>query len=298
MRLVSFAGDAGARLGALTEDGSALVDIGARDRAPASMSRLLWGGSEAWSAVRAESSASAAVRLSLEEARLLAPVPDPGMLVCIGYNYFGHGDEDGAVPDHPDVFAKAPQSIIGPGDAIRLPPESNEVDYEGELAVVIGSHASRVREADALSHVAGYTILNDVSARDVQAWGSQWTLGKSFDTFGPMGPWLTTADEVPDPQALDITVECHGEVTVRSHTSRMIRSVAWLVSHVSRAIALRPGDVIATGTPGKLPGPAASGRSLSPGDTVSITYGHLGTLTSPVVSHSFRPESMSQPQER
>jgi acylpyruvate hydrolase len=301
MRLINFSDHAGPRLGVLADHGDHVLDVSAQgasakaaalstavlsNAVPSTMEALLAGGSRAMDAVRDAVARGTSPAIPVAQVEMLPPVPRPGALLCIGYNYLGHGDDDGEVPEHPDVFAKAPNSLIGPGHAIVLPPESREVDYEGELAVVIGSTASRVSEDEALMHVAGYTIVNDVSARDVQRWGSQWTLGKSFDTFGPMGPWLTTADEVPDPQALDITVTCHGEVTVSSSTSRMIRSVAYLVSYLSRAITLRPGDVIATGTPGKLPGPAALNRFVSPGDTVSITYGHLGTLTSPVVAHS------------
>jgi acylpyruvate hydrolase len=214
---------------------------------------------------------------------LHAAIPTPGKFLCIGYNYRGHGDgPDANIPQYPDVFTKTQNTVIGMDDAIRLPRISQSVDYEGELGVVIGARARAVAEADALKYVAGYTIVNDVSARDVQKRGSQWVLGKSFDTFGPIGPALVTVDEVPDPQALEITVQCNDTVTVRSTTAHMIFPVAYLVSYLSSVITLGPGDIIATGTPGKIPEIGALGRFMQAGDVVSITYGAVGTLSNRV----------------
>jgi acylpyruvate hydrolase len=173
-------------------------------------------------------------------------------------------------------------TIIGSDDAILLPRASDQIDYEGELGVVIGRTAAGVSEADALSYVAGYTVFNDVSARDVQNRGSQWILGKSFDTFGPMGPALVTADEVPDPQNLDITVRSNDNITVRSTTADMVFPVAYLISYLSSIITLQPGDLIATGSPARTPDIGEVDRFMQAGDTVSITFGSLGTLVNRV----------------
>ncbi len=285
MRLVTFDHGAGDRVGALVDDGDGIVDLGAADPdLPRTVIGIVRGGPG--TIARAAAAAEAAdprARLARSDVRLRAPIPVPGKIVCIGYNYRGHGVDDGSdVPEYPDVFAKTQNTIVGPDDAIRLPRISQAIDYEGELGVVIGRTASAVSESQALDYVAGYTVFNDVSARDVQKRGSQWVLGKSFDTFGPMGPALVTADEIPDPQALEITVRSHDTVTVHSTTADMIFSVAYLVAYLSSVMTLEPGDLIATGTPGKIPEIGALGRFMQAGDTVSVTYGAVGTLTSRV----------------
>ncbi len=286
MRLVTFDDGRGARAGALVAGGDGIVDLVAIDPGlPGSVVGILREGDKglARAAVAADRG-SRDQTISRTSIRLLAPVPVPGKIVCIGYNYRGHGPDDRTdVPEYPDVFTKTQNTIIGQDEPIRIPRVSQKVDYEGELGVVIGRTASSVAETDALTHVAGYTVFNDVSARDVQKRGSQWVLGKSFDTFGPMGPALVTADEVPDPQALDITVRSNDTVTVRATTADMIFTVAYLVSYLSSVMTLEPGDLIATGTPAKIPEIGALGRFMKPGDTVSITYGDLGTLTNRVV---------------
>lgn len=279
MRLVTFEHAGRVRTGALVAD--RVLDLPAADPAvPADMRGLLAGGH--LDRVRALVAApDPAALLPVRDVRLLAPVPDPGAVLCVGYNYRGHqAVED---PPYPDVFAKTARTIVGPGAPILLPRVSDEVDYEAELAVVIGSPAHEVDEADALAHVAGYAVFDDVSARDWQRRGSQWVLGKSFDTFGPFGPALVTADEVPDPQDLTVELAVNGEVTLRSTTAAMVFGVAWLVSYLSQVTTLEPGDVVATGTPQKLPEVLARGpRWLRAGDVVEITIGHLGTLSNPV----------------
>jgi 2-keto-4-pentenoate hydratase/2-oxohepta-3-ene-1,7-dioic acid hydratase in catechol pathway len=285
VRLVTFRDGAAVRAGALVDGGVRLLDLGAADPSlPSSVLDLLRGGPEMMAKARAVVEGPG--RRSLLErssVRLLAPIPVPGKFLCIGYNYRGHGaDSDADIPEYPDVFAKTQNTVIGTDDAIRLPRGSQSVDYEGELGVVIGARASAVDAADALDYVAGYTVVNDVSARDVQKRGSQWVLGKSFDTFGPIGPALVTTDEIADPQALEITVRSNETVTVRSNTADMIFPVAYLVSYLSSAITLEPGDIIATGTPGKIPEIGALGRFMQAGDVVAITYGAVGTLTNRV----------------
>ena len=286
MRLVTFEHGGSVRPGALLP-GDRLLDLPAADASvPASMVRLLAsGGLDRVRDLVAHAGAGAG--LPLADVRLLAPVPDPGKIVCIGYNYRGHQVVED--PQYPDVFAKTANTITGPGAPIWRPLASDEVDYEAELAVIIGSPAHEVPQDEALAHVAGYAIFNDVSARDWQRHGSQWVPGKSFDTFGPLGPALVTADEVPDPQDLTVELALNGEVTLRSTTAVMVFGVAWLVSYLSQVMTLLPGDVIATGTPQKLPEVLARGeRFLQPGDVVSITIGHLGTLTNPVADSPSR----------
>lgn len=287
MRLVTFLGAAGESLGALLEPDQVL-DLGwAVPTTPASMPGLLADAAALGEVRRAVALPDPAAVLPLSAVRLCAPVPRPGKVVCIGYNYRGHQPVDD--PRYPDVFVKTGNTIVGPGDAVLLPRASDQVDYEGELAVVVGSTAHEVDEAHALRHVAGYSVFNDVSARDWQHHGSQWVLGKSFDTFGPMGPCLVTADEVPDPQALTVEVAVNGEVTVRSTTEVMVFPVARIVSYLSQVMTLEPGDVIATGTPQKLPETLARGeRYLRAGDEVAVTIGHLGTLMNPVADSPAR----------
>ena len=277
MRLVTFARADETGTGVLLP-GDQLLDVS--DLAPSPVELAASPGASA--AARAAVAAPDPARVvSVADVRLLAPVPRPGAIWCIGYNYRGHtAVED---PPYPDVFVKTANTVVGPDEPVVLPRASAEVDYEAELAVVIGTAAHDVPPERALEHVAGYTVFDDVSARDWQRRTSQWVLGKSFDTFGPMGPALVTIDEVPDPQDLAVELRCNGELTVSSHTSRMVFPVAFLVSYLSQVATLLPGDVIATGTPQKLPGALERQRPLRDGDEVAITIGHLGTLT-----HVFR----------
>ena len=222
--------------------------------------------------------------VALAEARLHAPVDRPSKVIAIGLNYEDHAQETGAdIPEKPIVFAKYPNTVIGPGEAIRIPPITEQVDYEAELAVVIGREAKNVPESEALDHVFGYTNANDVSSRDLQfSEGGQWTRSKSIDTFCPIGPYIATRDEVPDPQALSIRCILNGEVMQDGTTDKMIFSVAELVSFLSRGMTLEPGDVIITGTP---PGVGMARDPqvwLKAGDEVSIEIEGLGTLTNPV----------------
>jgi len=217
------------------------------------------------------------------EVTLLAPLPRPGKILCVGHNYKGHlgiGRED--LPDYPNIFCKTANTIIGCGQPILIPKASTQVDYEAELMVVIGKTARQVPESEALAHVAGYTLFNDVSARDFQKRTSQWMLGKSFDTFGPMGPALVTADEIPNPQCLDLELTVNGVPKQRTNTRDMIFTVPFLVSYLSAVMTLEPGDVIATGTPAKLPEAASPQRFLEAGDRVRITVEKLGILENQV----------------
>lgn len=221
----------------------------------------------------------------LSDVTLVAPVPRPGKIVCIGLNYRDHVQESGAeVPERPLLFSKYGTSVIGPGDAIELPAFTKEVDYEAELGVVIGTTARNAPVVSALDHVFGYTCVNDVSARDLQFADGQWARGKSLDTFCPVGPWIVTSDEVPDPQTLALRCEVNGRVLQDSSTGEMIFSVAELVSYVSQGITLEPGDLIATGTPAGVGFTRTPPVFLQPGDTVTVSIEGIGSLTNPVVS--------------
>jgi len=285
VRLVTFDDGSGPRAGAILADGARVVDLAAADAGlPSTVLGLLRAGPDMLTSVAAVIADPAPRAIhDLASVRLHAPVPVPGAILCIGYNYRGHNAKGTTKrPEYPEVFAKMGNTIIGRDDPILLPRASDQIDYEGELGVVIGRTAARVSEADALSYVAGYTVFNDVSARDVQNRGSQWILGKSFDTFGPMGPALVTADEVPDPQNLDITVQSNDNITVRSTTADMVFPVAYLISYLSTIITLQPGDLIATGSPARMPDIGEVDRFMQEGDTVSITFGNLGTLVNRV----------------
>lgn len=217
--------------------------------------------------------------------KLLAPVPDPGKILCVGYNYAGHlGMGRTELPDYPNIFCKTANTITGPHHPILIPRVTQQVDYEAELAVIIGRRGRYIAETDAMAYVAGYSIFNDVSARDYQKRTSQWLLGKSFDTFGPLGPALVTTDEVPDPHALDFQLTVNGVPKQRASTRDMIFSVAFLVSYLSQVLSLEPGDIIATGTPSKLPEAANPQEYLKAGDVVEITMQDLGALINPLMA--------------
>jgi 2-keto-4-pentenoate hydratase/2-oxohepta-3-ene-1,7-dioic acid hydratase in catechol pathway len=222
--------------------------------------------------------------VQLSEARLRAPVTRPGKIIGIGLNYEDHARETGAeAPEKPIVFAKYPNTVAGQGDAIRIPPITEQVDYEAELAVVIGRAARNVSEDEALDYVFGYANCNDVSSRDLQfSEGGQWTRSKSIDTFCPLGPYLVTADEIPDPQNLSVRSIVNGEVMQDGTTSDMIFTVAQLISFLSAGMTLMPGDVIATGTPAGVGFARDPKVFLKPGDEVTIEIEGLGSLTNPV----------------
>jgi 2,4-diketo-3-deoxy-L-fuconate hydrolase len=210
--------------------------------------------------------------------RLGCPLAAIGKMVCIGLNYTDHAEEVGLpLPTEPTVFIKAPSAISGPHDAIVRPRDAVKLDYEVELAVVIGREARYVDEARALAHVAGYCIVNDVSERAFQMeHGGTTTKGKSADTFGPVGPWLVTADEIPDPQALRLWTRVNNQPRQDGHTRHMVFPVRALVAYVSRFMSLQPGDLISTGTPAGVGHGAKPPRYLQPGDVVEMGIERLG----------------------
>jgi 2-keto-4-pentenoate hydratase/2-oxohepta-3-ene-1,7-dioic acid hydratase in catechol pathway len=217
---------------------------------------------------------------------LLAPVPDPAKIVCLGLNYRDHAAESGMdVPAEPILFSKYATTLIGHGAPIILPPSSTEVDYEAELVVAIGVGGHDIPRERAMEHVGGYAVGHDVSARDWQLNkpGKQWMAGKTFDTFAPVGPSVVTADEVPDPQALGIRLRLNGRTMQDSNTKQLIFPVDETVSYLSRIFTLEPGDLIFTGTP---PGVGMARKPpvwLQPGDVVEVEIDGLGTLRNPVI---------------
>lgn len=285
MRLVTFRHENRERIGVQLE--SHILDL-SRVSAdiPTDMKAFLSLGQ---SALTQAHEALASVReswlLAESDVTLLAPIPRPDKIICIGHNYQGHiGIGKTEVPEHPNLFCKTVNTITGHNHPIIIPPASAQVDLEAELMAIIGKRAYRVTEEEAKSCVAGYTIFNDVSARDYQKRTNQWMLGKSFDSFGPMGQALVTPDEIPDPYALDLELTVNGILQQRVNTCDMIFSVPYLISYISQVMTLEVGDVIATGTPSKLPEAAERKRFLQKGDVVEIKIEKLGTLKNFLVS--------------
>ena len=289
MRLVTFEVDGLVRVGAVRNGGGSeleLVDLCAHDpRLPGSVKQLLEEGPAVWPSVQRAIEAAPAIPYA--SAKLLSPVLDPQKIICVGLNYADHAAETGAkAGDEPVIFCKFPTALRGPEAPIELPPESNEVDYEAELVVVIGKRARRITRAQAWDHVAGYACGHDVSARDWQKHkpGKQWLLGKSFDSFAPLGPWLVTPDEVADPGNLKIELRLNGHVMQSSSTSQLIFPIDYLVSYLSHVCTLLPGDLIYTGTPPGVGMARTPPVFLKPGDVTEVTVEGLGTLRNPVVA--------------
>jgi acylpyruvate hydrolase len=217
------------------------------------------------------------------EVVLKAPIPRPGKLILLGLNYRDHAEETGQkIPEVPTLFSKYANSVIGPGAPILIPRATEQIDYEAEFAFVIGRRGRDIPRDRALDYVAGYTIVNDVSARDFQFVTSQWMVGKTFDTHCPMGPALVLKDEVPDPHRLDIRLSIAGEVLQKSNTDQLIFKVPETVEYLSRIMTLEPGDVVSTGTPAGVGFTRKPPRWLRPGETVRIEISRLGVLENPV----------------
>jgi acylpyruvate hydrolase len=284
MKLVTFSQNGGARLGAL-KDEQTIIDLNLADsRLPADMLAFLEAGEAALQMAKA-AVAVAKETIPLTSVKLHAPIPKPGKILCIGLNYSDHAAESGQpLPDFPIVFAKYANTVIAPSEAIILPRVTDQVDYEAELGFVIGKRGRYISEADALNYVVGYLPINDVSARDYQSRTSQWTMGKTFDTFAPMGPALVTADEVPDPHNLSIKLTIGDDVLQDSSTSKLIFGIPQLVASLSEVMTLEPGDIVSTGTPPGVGAARKPPRFLKAGDVVSVIIEKLGTLSNPVVA--------------
>jgi 2-keto-4-pentenoate hydratase/2-oxohepta-3-ene-1,7-dioic acid hydratase in catechol pathway len=263
-----------------TRAGEVLAEAGGRGDT-VSMQKLLLAGESGIQQVRQALSQGRLPSTPLAGVQLLAPVPRPGKVLGVGRNYGAHAKESGSGPfEQPRIFTKVSSSVQPPGSRIRIPDPILKPDFEVELAVVIGSFARNVTEQDALGHVAGYTVLHDMSAREFQFDVSppQTSFAKSFDGAMPTGPWIVTADEIPDPQQLALRCEINGEVLQEDTTAGMIFSVAFLVSYLSRFMTLEPGDVIATGTPSGVGAFRKPPRWLKSGDHIRLTVERIGTL--------------------
>ena len=275
-RLVSYGADGAERAG--LEGEGEVYDVAAASggELPAAPAELLAG--EGWDAALAAIELGAAEPVAGEPVRG-APQPRPSKILAVGLNYAEHSEESGAeTPERPLLFAKWPSAIVGPDATVTLPPASAQVDYEAELAVVIGRRASGVPVKSALAHVGGYTIANDVSARDVQFRDVQWTLGKSFDGFCPLGPAIVSAATLPDPQAVAIEAVVNGELRQSASTAEMVFGVAELIAYISAHVTLLPGDLILTGTPSGVGLGFDPPRWLADGDEVVCRIAGVGEL--------------------
>ena len=292
MRIATFTDGKGPRIGVL--EGEAVRDVTAADPLlPREMLALIAGGASLWQRLAAAANGPAPL-LPLSAVRLLAPIPRPPRnIFCVGKNYREHAKEFASsgfdatakevVPEAAVVFSKPPSSVIGPGEAIPafLDPTAS-VDYEGELAVVIGTGGRGIAAADAMRHVFGYTIVNDVTSRTLQHRHRQWLLGKGMDGFCPMGPAILTADEVPDPGLMKLSTWVNGALRQDARLSDLIFDIPTLVATISAGITLEPGDIIATGTPAGVGIGFTPPRYLAAGDVVRITVTGIGTLENPV----------------
>jgi 2-keto-4-pentenoate hydratase/2-oxohepta-3-ene-1,7-dioic acid hydratase in catechol pathway len=231
--------------------------------------------------------ASADTAYSLGTVKVLAPIPKPRKLICVGLNYRDHAIETGSeIPSVPTIFNKFATAVIAPGENIILPKVSTKPDYEAEFAFVIGRGGRHISAASWQEHVFGYTIVNDVSARDYQRATTQWLMGKTFDTFAPMGPWIVTADSIPDPHNLDIQLEINGETLQNSNTRELIFKIPDLIAFLSSVFTLEPGDIVSTGTPAGVGVARNPPRFLQPGDDVVVKVPAIGELRNPVVAET------------
>ena len=283
MRLVTYLGSDGPRLGIVVgpEGAETVVEAASLDERATTLEALLDGDTDALlAALREGAEADIGGAVALGDVQLLAPIARPGKIVAVGRNYREHAAEEGAtLPQAPVLFTKYSSAVTGPGGEIRWrAADSSEVDYEAELGVVIGRRARDVAVEDALHAVLGYTCLNDVSARDMQVQDGQWVRAKSLDTFCPMGPWVVTRDELPDPGRLSIRCTVNGDLRQEASTAELVHGVAELIAFCSRFFTLEPGDVIATGTPGGVGAFRDPPLFLADGDVVAVTIEGIGTL--------------------
>jgi 2-keto-4-pentenoate hydratase/2-oxohepta-3-ene-1,7-dioic acid hydratase in catechol pathway len=253
-----------------------------------SLLELIEGGDE-WVAKAAKlvKASPQDARHKLADVKLLAPIPKPRKLICVGLNYRDHAIETNSpIPDVPTIFNKFATAVIGPGASIVLPKVSTMPDFEAEFAFVIGKGGRNIKAADWRKHMFGYTIVNDVSARDYQRATTQWLMGKTFDTFAPMGPWIVTADEIADPHALDIQLEIGGEMLQNSNTKELIFKIPELVEFLSSVFTLEPGDIVSTGTPAGVGVARTPQRFLKPNETVTVRIPAIGELTNVTVAEA------------
>ncbi|MSV28240.1 MAG: FAA hydrolase family protein [Bryobacterales bacterium] len=280
MKFVTFVHDGAIEAGVLRgESVTGLSGAGYAD-----MLSVIAGAREA--RVRIESYLeSSPVSVPLASVKLRAPVPKPNKIICVGLNYRDHAEESNMeIPKVPTIFCKFATAVIGPGDGIVLPKVSSKPDYEAEMAVVIGEGGRNIEAGDWSRHVFGYMNLNDVSARDYQMATTQWLMGKTFDTFAPMGPYIVSADEIADPHDLDIKITINGEVLQSSNTKHLIFRIPDLIAYLSSVFTLEPGDIISTGTPAGVGFARKPPRWLTAGDDVVVSVQGLGELRNPVIA--------------
>lgn len=276
MKLVTFSQGAGAPRPGIVEGASVLPLDGFVD----SLAAIAAGAA----ALRV---AAKGAPVPLDSVKLHAPIPRPPKVICIGLNYRDHAIESGmAIPTIPVVFSKFSNTVIAPGENVVIPKNTEKPDFEAELAFVIGKPARHISKEKALEHVFGYTIVNDVSARDFQLQTSQWLVGKTFPTFCPMGPWIVTADEVPDPHNLRIGLRIDGETVQDSNTKELIFGLPELIAHLSSIVDFEPGDVVSTGTPPGVGMGRKPPRWLKPGETMTVFIEGIGELTNPCVAEA------------
>ncbi|ULT57599.1 fumarylacetoacetate hydrolase family protein [Neobacillus drentensis] len=307
MKLITFAREGVSRVGVV--EGNNVIDLNlayqsllesegqlryqqiAEAYVPADMNGLLQGGKD--SLGKAEEAVQYALKnkedkgrklvLSIDEVKVEAPVPNPGKMICVGHNYREHILEMGReIPPYPVVFAKFANTVIGPQDDIPFFPVSEQLDYEAEFAFVIGKRARNVSQEDALDYVAGYTIVNDVTYRDIQRRTLQWLQGKTVEGSAPMGPWLITSDELTNPSGLEVVLTVNGEERQHTNTANLVFSVQYLVEFLSNLMTLEPGDVILTGTPGGVGFAMNPQTFLKDGDVVKIEIDQIGSLENTV----------------
>ena len=286
MKLVTYSVNGKTSIGKLV--GDSIVDLAsAYPGGPTSMLEVLQGGSEVLARLD-EIAPTEATTHRVVDVKLEAPIPNPPKYMAIGLNYRDHVEEilkrGGKAPEHQMWFNKNVSCINGPYDPIHLPKVSEALDYEGELGVVIGKRCKHVSEADAHSVIAGYLVIDDVTCRDWQRKTTQWTLGKSFDTHGPIGPWLVTADEIPDPQALEMRLFVNGELRQKTSTGGMVYDIAAQIAHLSTVMTLEPGDIIATGTCSGAGFGFNPQRFLQIGDVVRVEIDKLGHIENTVIA--------------
>jgi 2-keto-4-pentenoate hydratase/2-oxohepta-3-ene-1,7-dioic acid hydratase in catechol pathway len=281
MKLVTFTHHRSTRVGAVVED--VVVDSLGNPAIPARMLEFLASGNEALAAMQAQID-SGQNRIPLREVKLEAPIPRPGKYLAISLNYADHIAETGKDrPEYPSFFTKQSTCVIGTGDAIQRPRVSDKLDYEGELAFVIGRRCRHVPVEKAHEVIAGFTIANDVSVRDWQARSPTMMIGKSFDTAGPLGPWIVTSDEIRDPHHLSLKTWVDEELRQHANTSQMLFNCYEMVAYLSQAMTLEPGDVVSTGTPAGVGVKMYPRGYLKPGQTVRIEIEGIGTLINPVI---------------
>ena len=283
MRFLTFQqGDSGLRPGLLAAGDGV---IGLAEAGFDNLLDIIRGGDDALDRVRQFTKDKSAVPLS--SVRLRAPIARPPKVICVGLNYRDHAIESKMeIPKVPTIFSKFSTAVIGPGEPIVLPKNSTQPDYEAEFAFVIGKGGRHIPADRWSEHVFGYANFNDVSARDFQMATTQWLMGKTFDTFAPIGPYIVTTDEIADPHALDITMTVGGEVLQSSNTRELIFRIPDLVAHLSSVFTLEPGDVVSTGTPAGVGYARKPPRFLKPGDECVVEVAGLGQLRNPVVAEA------------